>query len=130
MHQLEPQLQSLICFLILLAEISTVLCDNQKKAETMLQNREKGQTPVLKTIIIMDAFSPEIVERGAKCGVDVLSMQDTEVMQTTVETVHDLHLLLKLLTHTLCTPGTGEKQPSRASCKFQITNFRFGLFLL
>ncbi|XP_072229189.1 long-chain-fatty-acid--CoA ligase 5 isoform X2 [Leuresthes tenuis] len=67
-----------LVFIIDRAEISTVLCDNQKKAETLLQNCEKGQTPVLKTIIVMDAFSPEMVERGAKCGVDILSMQDTE----------------------------------------------------
>ncbi|XP_075313047.1 long-chain-fatty-acid--CoA ligase 5 isoform X2 [Odontesthes bonariensis] len=67
-----------LVFIIDRAEISTVLCDNQKKAETLLQNREKGQTSVLKTVIIMDPFSPEMVERGAKCGVDILSMQDTE----------------------------------------------------
>lgn len=62
------------------AEISTVLCDNQSKAEMLLQTREKGQTPVLKTVIIMDSFSSELVERGTKCGVEVLSMQDVEVL--------------------------------------------------
>lgn len=62
------------------AELSTVLCDNQKKAETLLQNREKGQTPVLKTIIIMDSFNSELVERGAKCGVNIVSLEEMEVM--------------------------------------------------
>lgn len=62
------------------AELSTVLCDNQKKAETLLQNREKGQTPVLKTIIIMDSFNSELVERGAKCGVNIASLEEMEVM--------------------------------------------------
>lgn len=62
------------------AEISTVLCDNQSKAEMLLQTREKGQTPVLKTVIIMDSFSSELVERGTKCGVEILSMQDVEVL--------------------------------------------------
>lgn len=62
------------------AELSTVLCDNQKKAETLLQNREKGQTPVLKTIIIMDSFNSEFVERGAKCGVNIASLEEMEVM--------------------------------------------------
>lgn len=62
------------------AEISTVVCDNQSKAEILLQNREKGQTAVLKTIVLMDPFKPELVERGAKCGVDIVSMQDVEVM--------------------------------------------------
>uniref|UniRef100_A0A673AX96 Arachidonate--CoA ligase n=1 Tax=Sphaeramia orbicularis TaxID=375764 RepID=A0A673AX96_9TELE len=67
-----------LVFIIDRAEISTVLCDNQNKAETLVQNREKGQTPVLKTIIIMDTFDPELVERGKKIGVDVVSLQDNE----------------------------------------------------
>ncbi|XP_029311553.1 LOW QUALITY PROTEIN: long-chain-fatty-acid--CoA ligase 5 [Cottoperca gobio] len=69
-----------LVFIIDRAEISTVLCDNQKKAETLLQSREKGQTPVLKTIVIMDPFHSELVERGTKCGVDVVSLQDVEAL--------------------------------------------------
>ncbi|XP_013888177.1 long-chain-fatty-acid--CoA ligase 5 [Austrofundulus limnaeus] len=69
-----------LVFIIDRADISTVLCDNQKKAETLLESREKGHTTVLKTIIIMDSFSPELVERGAKCGVDIMSMEDVEVL--------------------------------------------------
>uniref|UniRef100_A0A3P9BHY0 Arachidonate--CoA ligase n=1 Tax=Maylandia zebra TaxID=106582 RepID=A0A3P9BHY0_9CICH len=69
-----------LVFIIDRAELSTVLCDNQKKAETLLQNREKGQTPVLKTIIIMDSFNSELVERGAKCGVNIASLEEMEVM--------------------------------------------------
>ncbi|XP_028263474.1 long-chain-fatty-acid--CoA ligase 5 isoform X2 [Parambassis ranga] len=69
-----------LVFIIDQAEISTVLCDNQKKAEMLLQNREKRETPALKTIIIMDAFSPELLERGEKCGVDIVSMQDMEAL--------------------------------------------------
>uniref|UniRef100_A0AAX7U1M3 Arachidonate--CoA ligase n=1 Tax=Astatotilapia calliptera TaxID=8154 RepID=A0AAX7U1M3_ASTCA len=67
-----------LVFIIDRAELSTVLCDNQKKAETLLQNREKGQTPVLKTIIIMDSFNSELVERGAKCGVNIASLEEME----------------------------------------------------
>ncbi|CAK6965008.1 long-chain-fatty-acid--CoA ligase 5 [Scomber scombrus] len=67
-----------LVFIIDQAEISTVLCDNQSKVETLLQNREKGQTPVLKIIIVMDPFNSELVERGTKCGVDVVSIQDVE----------------------------------------------------
>lgn len=67
-------------FFNLSAEISTVLCDNQNKAETLLQTREKGQTPVLKTVVIMDSFDSALVERGTKCGVDIVSMQDVEVL--------------------------------------------------
>ncbi|XP_042369745.1 long-chain-fatty-acid--CoA ligase 5-like [Plectropomus leopardus] len=69
-----------LVFIIDRAEISTVICDNQSKAETLLQTREKGQTPVLKTIIVMDSFSSELVERGTKCGVDIVSMPDVEAL--------------------------------------------------
>ncbi|XP_039991157.1 long-chain-fatty-acid--CoA ligase 5 [Xiphias gladius] len=69
-----------LVFIIDRAEISTVLCDNQNKAETLLQNRERGQSPVLKTIIIMDPFNSALVERGAKCGVDIVSIQDVEAL--------------------------------------------------
>uniref|UniRef100_A0A8C8E3A3 Long-chain-fatty-acid--CoA ligase n=1 Tax=Oryzias sinensis TaxID=183150 RepID=A0A8C8E3A3_9TELE len=67
-----------LVFIINRAEISTVLCDDQKKAETLLQNREKGETSVLKLIIIMDSFNPELFERGAKCGVEIMSLEDIE----------------------------------------------------
>ncbi|KAL7372409.1 hypothetical protein ABVT39_015698 [Epinephelus coioides] len=69
-----------LVFIIDRAEISTVLCDNQSKAETLLQTREKGQNPVLKTIVVMDSFNSELVERGTKCGVDIVSMQDVEAL--------------------------------------------------
>lgn len=62
-----------------------MLCDNQKKAETLLQNREEGYTAVLKTIIIMDPFNSELVERGTKCGVDIVSLQDVEVMHDFIQ---------------------------------------------
>ncbi|XP_068439860.1 long-chain-fatty-acid--CoA ligase 5 [Clinocottus analis] len=69
-----------LVFIIDRAEISTVLCDNQSKVETLLQNREKGQTPALKNIVIMDPFDSALVERGTKCGVDIVSLQDVEAL--------------------------------------------------
>ncbi|XP_019114769.2 long-chain-fatty-acid--CoA ligase 5 [Larimichthys crocea] len=69
-----------LVFIIDQAEISTVLCDNQNKAETLLQTREKGQTPVLKTVVIMDPFNSELVERGTKCGVEIVSLEDVEAL--------------------------------------------------
>jgi len=69
-----------LVFIIDRAEISTVLCDKQNKAEMLLQNRETEQTPVLKTIVIMDSFDSELVERGAKCGVDILSWEALETL--------------------------------------------------
>ncbi|KAM9425795.1 long-chain-fatty-acid--CoA ligase 5 [Pholidichthys leucotaenia] len=69
-----------LVFIINTAEINTVLCDNQSKAEMLLQNQERGQTTVLKTIIIMDPFNDELVERGTKCGVEIVSLQETEAL--------------------------------------------------
>ncbi|CAL8305441.1 unnamed protein product [Boreogadus saida] len=67
-----------LTFIVDRADISTVLCDKQNKAETLLQNREEGQTPALKTIVIMDPFDAELVTRGAQCGLEVLSLADVE----------------------------------------------------
>ncbi|KAM8889793.1 long-chain-fatty-acid--CoA ligase 5 [Synchiropus picturatus] len=69
-----------LVFIIDTADITTVLCDNDKKVETLLQNREKGLIPALKTIIVMDSFSSDLVERGTKCGVDVVTLQDVEAV--------------------------------------------------
>ncbi|XP_007572054.1 long-chain-fatty-acid--CoA ligase 5 [Poecilia formosa] len=69
-----------LVFIINQAGISMVLCDNQKKAEVLLLNHEKGQTPVLKTVALMESFSPELIERGKKCGVDIVSMEDLEAL--------------------------------------------------
>ncbi|XP_069560792.1 long-chain-fatty-acid--CoA ligase 5 [Brachyistius frenatus] len=69
-----------LVFIIDRAEISTVLCDNQSKAETLLQNREKGEIPVLKTVVIMDPFDSELVERATKSDVEVMSMQALEAL--------------------------------------------------
>uniref|UniRef100_A0A674B700 Arachidonate--CoA ligase n=1 Tax=Salmo trutta TaxID=8032 RepID=A0A674B700_SALTR len=67
-------------FIIKKADISTVLCDKQNKAETLLENCEKGEMPELKTIILMDAFDTKLTARGAKCGVDILSLKEVEVL--------------------------------------------------
>ena len=64
---------------ILSAVISTVLCDKQDKAETLLENCEDGKISVLKTIILMDSFGHELTVRGVKCGVDILQLKDIEV---------------------------------------------------
>uniref|UniRef100_A0A3B4DCL8 Long-chain-fatty-acid--CoA ligase n=1 Tax=Pygocentrus nattereri TaxID=42514 RepID=A0A3B4DCL8_PYGNA len=67
-----------LVFIINRANISTVLCDKQIKAETLLTNCEKSLTPVLKTVIIMDPFDAALAERASKCGVEVLSLKDVE----------------------------------------------------
>ncbi|XP_067101295.1 long-chain-fatty-acid--CoA ligase 5 isoform X1 [Osmerus mordax] len=67
-------------YIIKTAEISTVLCDKQDKAETLLENCEDGKISVLKTIILMDSFDHELTVRGIKCGVDILQLKDIEAM--------------------------------------------------
>uniref|UniRef100_A0AAR2LC02 Arachidonate--CoA ligase n=1 Tax=Pygocentrus nattereri TaxID=42514 RepID=A0AAR2LC02_PYGNA len=69
-----------LVFIINRANISTVLCDKQIKAETLLTNCEKSLTPVLKTVIIMDPFDAALAERASKCGVEVLSLKDVEAL--------------------------------------------------
>uniref|UniRef100_A0A671LRR6 Long-chain-fatty-acid--CoA ligase n=1 Tax=Sinocyclocheilus anshuiensis TaxID=1608454 RepID=A0A671LRR6_9TELE len=67
-----------LVFIINRAKISTVICDKQDKAETLLDNCEKNLTPVLKTIILMDPYDSALIDRGSKSGVDVLSLKDVE----------------------------------------------------
>lgn len=67
-----------ITYIINKAEISLVFCDNTEKAKLLLGNVEKGDTPVLHTVVLMDAFDEDLVERGKKCGVDVVSLKDME----------------------------------------------------
>uniref|UniRef100_A0A8C2APL3 Long-chain-fatty-acid--CoA ligase n=1 Tax=Cyprinus carpio TaxID=7962 RepID=A0A8C2APL3_CYPCA len=65
-----------LVFIINRAKISTVICDKQDKAETLLDNCEKNLTPVLKTIILMDPYDTALTDRGSKSGVDILSLKD------------------------------------------------------
>ncbi|XP_035259133.1 long-chain-fatty-acid--CoA ligase 5 [Anguilla anguilla] len=69
-----------LVFIINRADISTVLCDKQEKADILLSNCEKELTPVLNTIILMDAFDPDLIDRGSKCGVDILSLREVETL--------------------------------------------------
>ncbi|KAG7272812.1 hypothetical protein CRUP_025792 [Coryphaenoides rupestris] len=58
-----------LTFIIDRADISTVLCDKQTKAESLLQSREEGQTPALKTIVVMDPFDEALATRGGRVEV-------------------------------------------------------------
>ncbi|MBN3275509.1 ACSL5 ligase, partial [Polyodon spathula] len=69
-----------LVFIINKADLSTVICDRPDRAHVLLSNCEKSLTPVLNTIILMDPFNTELKERGAKCGVEILSLQEAEVL--------------------------------------------------
>uniref|UniRef100_A0A4W5N712 Arachidonate--CoA ligase n=1 Tax=Hucho hucho TaxID=62062 RepID=A0A4W5N712_9TELE len=67
-----------IRYIINTADIITVICDKPEKAQVLLGNVERQETPGLKRIILMDPFDPALVEQGEGCGVIVQSMQDVE----------------------------------------------------
>ncbi|KFP80666.1 PREDICTED: long-chain-fatty-acid--CoA ligase 5 [Acanthisitta chloris] len=67
-----------IVYIVNKADISVVVCDTPGKAQVLLENSEQGKTPYLKIIILMDLFDKELKERGAKVGIEVLSLQEVE----------------------------------------------------
>ncbi|XP_077447793.1 long-chain-fatty-acid--CoA ligase 6 [Stigmatopora argus] len=69
-----------IRFIIDTADISTVICDKADKAQVLLANVERGQTPPLRRIVLMDALDAALVERGRGCGVHVQAMREVEAL--------------------------------------------------
>ncbi|XP_063818636.1 long-chain-fatty-acid--CoA ligase 5 isoform X2 [Pseudophryne corroboree] len=69
-----------IVFIVNRADLSVVICDKADKALILLSNCEKALTPVLKIIILMEEFSDDLKEKGAKCGVEILLMKDVEYL--------------------------------------------------
>ncbi|XP_009079322.1 PREDICTED: long-chain-fatty-acid--CoA ligase 1 isoform X3 [Acanthisitta chloris] len=67
-----------ITYIVNKADLSLVFCDKPDKAKLLLTGVEKGETPILSTIIIMESFGADLVERGKKCGVEVFSMREIE----------------------------------------------------
>ncbi|NWR53504.1 ACSL1 ligase, partial [Regulus satrapa] len=67
-----------ITYIVNKADLSLVFCDKPDKAKLLLTGVENGETPILNTIVIMDSFGVDLVERGKKCGVEVFSMREIE----------------------------------------------------
>ncbi|NXW94318.1 ACSL1 ligase, partial [Alopecoenas beccarii] len=67
-----------IAYIVNKADLSLVFCDKPDKAKLLLTSVEKGETPILNTIVIMESFSLDLVERGKKCGVEIFSMKELE----------------------------------------------------
>uniref|UniRef100_A0A8B9YYY9 Arachidonate--CoA ligase n=1 Tax=Buteo japonicus TaxID=224669 RepID=A0A8B9YYY9_9AVES len=72
-----------ITYIVNKADLSLVFCDKPDKAKLLLTSVEKGETPILNTIVIMESFGMDLVERGKKCGVEVFSMKEIEISLTT-----------------------------------------------
>ncbi|TKS83086.1 Long-chain-fatty-acid--CoA ligase 6 [Collichthys lucidus] len=69
-----------IRFIINTADISTVICDKVDKAQVLLDNVERKETPGLRRIILMDASDSALVEHGKVCGVHVQAMHEVEAL--------------------------------------------------
>ncbi|XP_072371981.1 LOW QUALITY PROTEIN: long-chain-fatty-acid--CoA ligase 1a [Scyliorhinus torazame] len=67
-----------ISYILNKADIAVVFCDTAVKAEAVLLGVEKGQTPDIKTIIIMDPFGTELKNRGKTYGVEIVSLNTIE----------------------------------------------------
>ncbi|KAM8940365.1 long-chain-fatty-acid--CoA ligase 1 isoform 2-T2 [Pelodytes ibericus] len=67
-----------ITYIINKADISLVICDTPDKAKLLLSNVEKGDTPILKTVVLMEPFDDDLKERGKKCGVELVSLKEIE----------------------------------------------------
>uniref|UniRef100_A0A8C2UFQ5 Long-chain-fatty-acid--CoA ligase n=1 Tax=Coturnix japonica TaxID=93934 RepID=A0A8C2UFQ5_COTJA len=67
-----------IRYIVNTADISTVICDKPDKARTLLDHVERRETPGLRSIILMDPFEKELMEKGRSCGVRIQSMQEVE----------------------------------------------------
>lgn len=62
-----------------LGDIALVFCDKPEKAKLLLDNVERGEISILKTIVLMEPFDGDLLARGKKCGVDILGMNEMEV---------------------------------------------------
>ncbi|XP_034078690.1 long-chain-fatty-acid--CoA ligase 1-like isoform X5 [Gymnodraco acuticeps] len=66
-----------ILYIIDKASISTVLCDVAEKVELVL-DCVKDRTHSVKTIVLMEAPSADLVSRGQQAGVHIISLQEME----------------------------------------------------
>ncbi|XP_053439673.1 long-chain-fatty-acid--CoA ligase 5 [Nycticebus coucang] len=67
-----------IIYIVNKANITTVICDTPQKASILIGNVEKGLTPGLKMVILMDSFDDDLKQRAEKTGVEILSLFDAE----------------------------------------------------
>uniref|UniRef100_A0A673ZI50 Arachidonate--CoA ligase n=1 Tax=Salmo trutta TaxID=8032 RepID=A0A673ZI50_SALTR len=64
-------------YIINQAAVSTVICDLADKARLIL-DCVRGKEHTLKTIVLMEAFDEELVDRGQQSGIEILSLKDVE----------------------------------------------------
>ncbi|XP_023592971.1 long-chain-fatty-acid--CoA ligase 1 isoform X3 [Trichechus manatus latirostris] len=62
-------------YIINKAELSLVFVDKAEKANFLLDCVENKLIPGLKIIVVMESYGSDVVERGKKCGVEIISMK-------------------------------------------------------
>ncbi|XP_027955493.1 long-chain-fatty-acid--CoA ligase 1 isoform X2 [Eumetopias jubatus] len=67
-----------ITYIVNKAELSLVFVDKPEKANLLLDGVENKLTPGLKTIVLMDSYGIDLLERGKRCGVEIISMKAME----------------------------------------------------
>lgn len=60
------------------ATISTVLCDVPDKVRLIL-DCISGREHSVKTLIVIEPFDGDLVAKGKKCGIEILSLKEMEV---------------------------------------------------
>ncbi len=72
-----------VCVLVS-AEISLVICDREEKAVSLLEHKEKGVTPKLSCLVLLNDFSDAFVARAKNCEVEVLKLEQLMVSRVEV----------------------------------------------
>ncbi|XP_069349119.1 long-chain-fatty-acid--CoA ligase 1 isoform X3 [Eulemur rufifrons] len=67
-----------ITYIVNKADLSLIFVDKPEKARLLLEGVENKLTPGLKIIVVMDTYGSDLVERGKKCGVEIISMKAME----------------------------------------------------
>lgn len=67
-----------LTFCVSAASISTIVCDVADKVNLVLAC-VKDRKHAVKTIIVMETPSADLVDRGHRAGIHILSLQETEV---------------------------------------------------
>uniref|UniRef100_A0A452UBS9 Arachidonate--CoA ligase n=1 Tax=Ursus maritimus TaxID=29073 RepID=A0A452UBS9_URSMA len=68
-----------ITYIVNKAELSLVFVDKPEKANLLLDGVENKLTPGLKIIVLMDSYGIDLLDRGKRCGVEIISMKAMEV---------------------------------------------------
>lgn len=67
-----------ITYIVNKAELSLIFVDKPGKADMLLEGVENKLTTALRTIVLMDSYDDDLLERGKKCGVEIISMKALE----------------------------------------------------